>query len=178
MTVNKKLVVIIGPSGCGKSTLAKELVGRFNVNLIPIFTERPKRSPDESSPEHKFLDKNQMDQVIENEEYLFCRRAFGLQYRYAIPRFRLDDGKLNIMLLREDYIEGLKKYFSDIIVVQIEAPFEFAKNNLLKRSGEVGDRLDRFQEEVDKGRQFADMVFVNDTTVDELVDKVHSSLIA
>jgi hypothetical protein len=64
-------------------------------------------------------------------------------------------------------------------VYQIEDRPERARQRILLRGSaaiELRARLDRYAEEVDAGRAFADRVFTNDATVPELADALAAAL--
>ncbi len=104
----------------------------------------------------------------------------GLPYRYALPRLELtDDGPVDTIMARAPFVDALRQYFPYQVVYQIEDTPQHAKARLLERGcdpSELVARLGCYAEEARAGRALAQRVFINDASLDDLVDAVTKKL--
>ena len=65
------LVVVSGPSGCGKGTICKELLRRNKDIVISISaTTRKPRNGEVEGVNYFFIDKEQFDAMVQNDEFI------------------------------------------------------------------------------------------------------------
>lgn len=158
---------IIGPSGCGKTTILKQLYEDGLVYVNPTYTERPRRKG-EQELEHKFVTAEEFDSLERSDFFIKVIKAFGLDYRYGVPKLKEEKGKVSVVMLRAQLSPLLLKYYPDNVIYQIEAPLAVAREWMENRGdSEVGTRMDGFDKEIKQGREFANRIFINkgDSTV-------------
>jgi guanylate kinase len=132
------------------------------VYVNPSYTERPKRSDGEEELEHKFVSSEEFDRLETSDFFIKVIKAFGLDYRYGVPKLREKTGKIPLVMLRVQLVPLLLKYYPNSTIYQIEAPVAVAKEWMKNRSvSEVGTRMDGFEKEIKQGREYADRVFIN-----------------
>lgn len=171
-----KVLCIIGPSGSGKSVVVQELSRLGIVSVSPTYTDRPKRA-NETELEHKFVSSEKFDQLASQNTFIETAQLFGLKYRYGLPPVASQKGKVSIVMLRAPLINRMRAIYPDIVVYQIEAPFEIVTKRLKNRAEpNIGSRLTDYEKEVSLGRSIADRVFINDGTISDLANKIAADL--
>ena len=177
----RPLLIIIGPSASGKSTAVRELHQRRVVHVHPTWTTRPRR-PDESTGalEHTFITDARFDELEAAGFFLGTVALPGLPFRYALPRVTLgDDGPIHTVMARAPFIDLFAPYFPDRLVYEIDDTLERARERLVAR-GVTNTRSKRAWSAIGpKSKpavQIASRCFVNDGTLDELVEKVAAAL--
>lgn len=106
MALRPLLAVLSGPSGVGKDTVLDGLRTRGLPLYIPITaTTRPPREGERHEVNHFFVDDEEFDRLIRDDELLEWAEVYG--NRYGVPRSQvreaLSEGK--IVLARTD-IQG------------------------------------------------------------------------
>lgn len=176
-----KLLVIIGPSGAGKSSVVKLLHDRGVVVVTPSWTTRPPR-PDEADGalEHRFVDETAFTDKAETGYFLEARQLFGLPYWYGLPKIeKAAAGQVPTVMLRASLLPLLDTYYSNYMVYQIEDELGKIERRLRERQAaghEPGSRLKGYQEEIAAGRERADRVFVNDSSLETLAGRIAAAL--
>jgi guanylate kinase len=180
-TTVRPVVVVIGPSGSGKSSVVRELERRDVLRVHPTWTTRPRR-PDEAdgSLEHRFVSEAEFDQLRVEGFFQDTGTLFGLPHRYGLPPLRVSPtGPFDAVMLRAPFVERFSKLVPHRLVYQIRDDIERARCRLVARGvgpRELAARLDDNRREIAAGRRVADRVFVNDRTLDALVDAVAVAL--
>jgi len=170
------VLAFLGPSGSGKSSVVRALSQAGAVDVTPTWTTRPRR-PDEQAGavEHHFASEEEFNAREQAGFFLEVVRLFGLSYRYGLPAVASpDDGPAAAIMVRAPLAPLLDRHFPDAVVYQIEDSYERARARVLARTppAELGTRLDDHEQERLLGRRLATRVFVNDTTVADLVASV------
>ena len=172
------VLVVIGPSGSGKSTVVRALADRGRLRVHPTWTTRPRR-PDErtGSAEHRFVDDVRFDQLRDRGFFLDTVELFGLPHRYGLPPIRrLDDCRVDTVMLRAPLVDRFRAVVPDpSVVVQIEADPAQLERRLRHRATDAVDvaaRLADNEREAVLGRAVADLVVVNEGSIDHLVDRL------
>jgi guanylate kinase len=178
-----RILVIIGPSGAGKSSLAKVLQDRRLIRLTPSWTTRSPRMDERSgSIEHVFVSDAEFGSKVDDAFFLEEVELFGLSYRYGLPAVEVgpfENNEVPTIMLRAPLLSLLSKHYKNYITYQIEDSYERISGRLRERAvmgEEQGQRLEVYDKEVHAGRQFASRVFVNDTSIEELADRVMSAI--
>ncbi len=174
-----RILVVLGPSGSGKSTLVRELRRRGLVVVTPTWTTRPRRRDEaDGSVEHRFVDAAGFEECRQAGVFLETARLFGLPYAYGMPVLELPaPGRVPGLIARAPVMPLVARHYPDHVAYQIEDGYARVRERLARRTGaEVGTRLDGYDEERRSGRAYADRVFVNSSSVRELVDAVAAAL--
>lgn len=168
-----KVLCFIGPSGSGKSAVVNELNRLGIITLNPSCTDRPIRN-DEIGSEHVFLTKTEFDRLESNNEFLEVVKPFNLTYRYGLSTIQRVGRTVPTVVIRAKFIPLMLKYYPDLVIYQIEAPFEFSGEQVMKRGdNDTGTRLKDFESETDEGRAIAYRVFKNNgNKLNQLVEEI------
>lgn len=174
-SMRQQPIVICGPSGSGKSTLLKRLLteNKDKLAFTISHTTRKPRKGEENGREYYFVDRDEMERMIKNNEFMehteFSGNLYGTS-KMAVQN-ALKTGKLFIL---EVDIEGVKA-LSDF--EGFKPQFVFIKppskqlliERLSKRGTESKEALRRRLERADDELKFAengsvqfDLILVND----------------
>ena len=171
---SRKVLIIIGPSGSGKSTIVTNLVKRGRLSLTPTWTTRPRRHYETGERfDHLFVNDQEFDAQLESGYFYETVTLFGLPYRYGLPFIDFDTVQgVPTIMLRSFLLHLTHAHIDEYSVYQIERPYESTESHMSLREetdGEIGDRLDRYDQEVQQGRKQADRIIVNDDTIETAV---------
>lgn len=183
------VLVVIGPSGSGKSSVVRALAARGVLRVHPTWTTRPRRAGERgrgACVEHRFVSDAEFDRLCRHGYFADVVRPFGLPYRYGLPAVRPSrSGPVDAVMLRAPFVERFEALVvgaptsSRPLVYQIEDTGEHTVDRLVARrtgSDDVAARLRDNEVERTAGQRIAHRVFVNDGSLDELVDAVSTAL--
>lgn len=131
----KNLYLIVGHSGSGKSTVANELSRRYGYITLASYTDRPKRSEDETG--HVFVTTEEFNNLGEMLAYTMFNG-----HQYGATQELVDHSDL--YLIDPDGIRFMKeRYHSDrpVRIIGLSVP----KDELVKRMRARGDSMDMIQ---------------------------------
>ena len=74
------MIVLSSPSGAGKTTLVKMLSGVDNFDISISHTTRQPRSDEISNKDYFFVNENEFERLIKNEEFLEYAKVFNNFY--------------------------------------------------------------------------------------------------
>ena len=165
---------MLGPSGSGKSTVVRELHRRGVIDVTPSWTTRPRRDDElHGSIEHRFVDDEEFTTRQDAGYFLEVVQMFGLPFRYGLPAVEAPaDGRVPAIMVRAPLMPLVDRHFPGHVAYHIEDDYQRAQERLVRRAGELGTRLDGFEEECRVGREAAHRIFVNEGSVGDLVDAV------
>ena len=178
------LTVVSGFSGAGKGTVMKRLIQKYDDYALSIsVTTRKPREGERDGIEYFFKTKEEVETMIENDEFLEYARY--VDNYYGTPPFYVEEmrakGK-NVIL--EIEIKGdmqIKAKNPEAVLVFVTPPsFEELRNRLVGRGTETADviesRLRRASEEAE-GMPSYDYILVNDQ-VEDCVDRLHQIILS
>lgn len=178
------LTVVSGFSGAGKGTVMKRLIQKYDDYALSIsVTTRNPREGERDGIEYFFKTKEEVETMIENDEFLEYARY--VDNYYGTPRFYVEEmlakGK-NVIL--EIEIQGAMQIIAknpEAVLVFVTPPsFEELRNRLVGRGTETADviesRLRRASEEAE-GMPSYDYILVNDQ-VEDCVDRLHQIILS
>ena len=152
------LVILSGVAGAGKDTIKKELIKRMeSVESLPSITSRSMRPGDVDGGTYIFVNKEQFEEMIENEE-LYEYDVHHNQY-YGTSRKLLNEkinsGKIivkDIDVNGTEHLKDLLKNDTKVVTIFLRVPKEELevrlKNRIDKPSpAEIKLRLNRFDYE-------------------------------
>jgi guanylate kinase len=177
----RPLFIVIGPSASGKSTAVRRLHERGVVHVHPTWTTRPRRHDESAgSLEHRFVNDSFFDELETADFFLGTVTLPGLPYRYALPKVTVSDhGPIHTVMARAPFLDLFAPHFADSLVYEIDDTLDRARQRLVERGSdatEIEARLAGHRAEVEAGRELASRCFVNDGTLDELVDAIAAAL--
>ncbi len=178
------LTVVSGFSGAGKGTVMKRLIQKYDDYALSIsVTTRKPREGERDGIEYFFKTKEEVETMIENDEFLEYARY--VDNYYGKPRFYVEEmlakGKNVILEIEIQGAMQIKAKNPEAVLVFVTPPsFEELRNRLVGRGTETADviesRLRRASEEAE-GMPSYDYILVNDQ-VEDCVDRLHQIILS
>ena len=178
------LTVVSGFSGAGKGTVMKRLIQKYDDYALSIsVTTRKPREGERDGIEYFFKTKEEVETMIENDEFLEYARY--VDNYYGTPRFYVEEmlakGKNVILEIEIQGAMQIKAKNPEAVLVFVTPPsFEELCNRLVGRGTETADviesRLRRASEEAE-GMPSYDYILVNDQ-VEDCVDRLHQIILS
>lgn len=178
------LTVVSGFSGAGKGTVMKRLIQKYDDYALSIsVTTRKPREGERDGIEYFFKTKEEVETMIENDEFLEYARY--VDNYYGTPRFYVEEmlakGKNVILEIEIQGAMQIKAKNPEAVLVFVTPPsFEELRNRLVGRGTENADviesRLRRASEEAE-GMPSYDYILVNDQ-VEDCVDRLHQIILS
>ena len=178
------LTVVSGFSGAGKGTVMKRLIQKYDDYALSIsVTTRKPREGERDGIEYFFKTKEEVESMIENDEFLEYARY--VDNYYGTPRFYVEEmlakGKNVILEIEIQGAMQIKSKNPEAVLVFVTPPsFEELRNRLVGRGTETADviesRLRRASEEAE-GMPSYDYILVNDQ-VEDCVDRLHQIILS
>jgi len=178
------MIVLSSPSGAGKTTLVKMLSEIDNFEISISHTTRQPRSDETSDKDYFFINKDEFERLIKNEEFLEYAKVFNNFYGTTRTPVidKLDKGKnvlFDIDWQGADQIKN-KKLDYKLITFFILPPskeelFERLSNRDMKDKLIVEERMKQFERDVLHWINY-DYVVINDnlkkcfTKINNLID--------
>jgi len=181
MAFPSRFLIVIGPSGAGKSSVVRELHRRDTVLPHPTWTTRPPRHDEpDGSLEHRFVSDGGFDALLRAGFFSQTGAITGLPHRYGLPAFvPHDEGPLDTVILRAPYVEQLTRLVPGAVVYQIQDRRDRVARRLRARRCPPAELASRVRDNIAEscsGATVADRTFVNDGSLEELVDTVTDAL--
>ena len=152
------LVILSGVSGAGKNTIKEALIKRMErVDSLPSYTSRAKREGDIEGKDYIFVNKEEFEKMIENEE-LYEYDVHHNEY-YGTSRKLLNEkmrsGKIIVKDIDVNGTEHLKELLGQdtkVVTIFLRVPKEELRHRLENRIDkpnpqEIILRLNRFDYE-------------------------------
>ena len=166
-----KCIILSAPSGSGKTTLAKHLLSFKELNLVFSIsaTTREKRIGEIPDKDYYFIDKNEFEEKILNEEFIEYEEVYNGIF-YGSLKNKVENLLKNYNVLFDIDVEGgikLKKVFKDdALSIFIKPPsLESLKKRLIKRNKDskksISKRLIKSKHEIIRANKF-DKILIND----------------
>ena len=178
------LTGVSGFSGAGKGTVMKRLIQKYDDYALSIsVTTRKPREGERDGIEYFFKTKEEVETMIENDEFLEYARY--VDNYYGTPRFYVEEmlakGKNVILEIEIQGAMQIKAKNPEAVLVFVTPPsFEELRNRLVGRGTETADviesRLRRASEEAE-GMSSYDYILVNDQ-VEDCVDRLHQIILS
>ena len=178
------LTVVSGFSGAGKGTVMKRLIQKYDDYALSIsVTTRTPREGERDGIEYFFKTKEEVESMIENDEFLEYARY--VDNYYGTPRFYVEEmlakGKNVILEIEIQGAMQIKAKNQEAVLIFVTPPsFEELRNRLVGRGTETADviesRLKRASEEAE-GMPSYDYILVNDQ-VEDCVDRLHQIILS
>ena len=178
------LTFVSGFSGAGKGTVMKRLIQKYDDYALSIsVTTRNPREGERDGIEYFFKTKEEVESMIENDEFLEYARY--VDNYYGTPRFYVEEmlakGKNVILEIEIQGAMQIKAKNPEAVLVFVTPPsFEELRNRLVGRGTETADviesRLRRASEEAE-GMLSYDYILVNDQ-VEDCVDRLHQIILS
>ncbi len=166
-----KSIILSAPSGSGKTTLAKHLLSFKELNLVFSIsaTTREKRIGEIPDKDYYFIDKNEFEEKILNEEFIEYEEVYNGIF-YGSLKNKVENLLKNYNVVFDIDVEGgikLKKVFKDdALSIFVKPPsLESLKKRLIKRNKDskksISKRLIKSKHELIRANKF-DKILIND----------------
>lgn len=180
-----ELIIISGTTCAGKDTVVKSLLKKSsNITKSISYTSRPIRSGEKNGKDYYFVDKEEFERKIENDDFLeYACVQYGAYY--GTPKKEvidlLNEGKDVILVIDVQGAQIIKEKYPETLLIFIMAPsMKEVKKRIIARGGETKTQIiERFKlayNEINEVNKY-NYVVVNDD-LDSCVEKVKSIIIS
>jgi guanylate kinase len=166
------VIIVSGPSGSGKSTLVEKILELPRTMLSVSCTTRPPRKTESTAKWYNFVSEQEFECMVKRGDFLEYAQVFGKHW-YGSPKNWLERAReKQFDLVLEIDVQGaaqVRKYLPSAIAILIVPP---SREELEKRirarnqdsDEEIGRRLDRARQELEKYRDYQYMVINDEQT--------------
>ena len=180
-----ELIIISGTTCAGKDTVVKSLLKKnSNITKSISYTSRPIRNGEKNGKDYYFVDKEEFERKIENDDFLeYACVQYGAYY--GTPKQEvidlLNQGKDVILVIDVQGAQIIKEKYPETLLIFIMAPsMKEVKKRIIARGGETKTQIiERFKvayNEINEVNKY-NYVVVNDD-LDTCVEKVKSIIIS
>ena len=179
---NPLMVVVSGPSGVGKDTLLErmeELHSGLNFHFVVTATTREPRADEADGVNHHFLNRDQFQDMIRNDELLEWAEVYGNYY--GVPKAQVTDALAagKHVLCRVD-VQGaarIRTLAPEALFVFVLPPDKDALRWRLMERGQDSEesierRLKAAKGEIEQASRFDEQLINHDGRLDEIVEEL------
>ena len=174
------VVVISGPSGVGKDVLIEGMAGRgLDYHFTVTATTRAPRPGEEEGINHHFLDVDEFERAIRDDELLEWARVYGNYY--GVPKQQVRDAlsRGKHVIIRVD-LQGalrIKELAPEVLMIFIHPPNMEVLRERLERRGvnseaDIATRLDSAATEIEQSVAFDRQVVNREGKLESAVEEV------
>ncbi|WP_457744964.1 guanylate kinase [Sulfurimonas sp.] len=168
--INGAVLVLSGPSGAGKSSLIAKIIDDIGDTYFSISTTtRPIREGEQDGVDYYFVDKEEFEKEVEEEQFLEHALVHGNYYGTSLRAVKkaLSEGKLIIFDIDVQGNNAIKNRLGDITTSVFISPPTLSelKRRLEKRSTDsqevINRRVDMAKREIQRVSEY-EYLLVND----------------
>ena len=173
------MIIVSAPSGAGKTTIVKELLqAKFKLEFSVSATSRPKRTHEIHGKDYHFIDVNEFQNKISNQDFVEWEQVYENRY-YGTLKSEVERiwSKGNNVIFDVDVQGGInikKLYKEKALSIFIKPPsIEELKSRLQNRSTDSQKdsdvRIEKAESEMTFTKDF-DIVIINDILENAVAD--------
>ena len=174
------VVVISGPSGVGKDVLIEGMAGRgLDYHFTVTATTRAPRPGEEEGINHHFLDVDEFERAIRDDDLLEWARVYGNYYGVPKQQVRdaLSQGKHVIIRVDLQGALRIKELAPEALMIFIHPPNMEVLRERLERRGvnseaDIATRLDSAAAEIEQSVAFDRQVVNREGKLESAVEEV------
>ena len=164
------IVILSSPSGAGKTTLVKKISQENNFKISISHTTRKPRTNETNGKDHYFINKEEFNNLIKNQEFLEYAKVFENYYGSLKNKVleNLNKGENVIFDIDWQGTEQIKeqKLNYKLITFFILPPsktelFKRLKNRDMKDKNIIEERMEQFNEDINQWENY-NFVVIND----------------
>ena len=164
------MIILSSPSGAGKTTLTKKISAKDNFTVSISHTTRPPRTNEINGKDYIFVDKDDFNQLIKNNQFLEHAEVFKNFYGSGKEKVyeELNNGKNVVFDIDWQGTEQIKKKKLNykLITFFILPPskkvlLDRLKKRDLKDEKIVNERMKQFEKDLQQWKNY-DYVVIND----------------
>jgi len=156
-----KIIVIVAPSGAGKTTIAQRLLKEYpQIKFSVSATTRPPRKGETDGQDYYFLDEDEFDQKVDDNQFLEWEFYSGNKYgtlRSEVDKL-VESGYFPLLDIEvKGALNVQKLYNSGVVSIFIEPPsMDELANRLSNRGSETDKSLSKRLERAEMEMKYAD----------------------
>ncbi len=177
--INGAILVLSGPSGAGKSSLIAKIIDDIGETYFSISTTtRPMRKGEQEGVDYYFVDKEEFEKEVEEEQFLEHALVHGNYYGTSLKPVKkaLTEGKLVIFDIDVQGNSAIQHRLGDITTSVFISPPTLSelKRRLEKRSTDsqevIERRVNMAKREIQRVSEY-DYLLINDN-LDDAAEKL------
>ena len=156
-----KVIVIVAPSGAGKTTIAQRLLKEYpQIKFSVSATTRPPRKGETDGQDYYFLDEDEFDQKVDDNQFLEWEFYSGNKYgtlRSEVDKL-VESGYFPLLDIEvKGALNVQKLYNSGVVSIFIEPPsMDELANRLSNRGSETDKSLSKRLKRAEMEMKYAD----------------------
>ena len=156
-----KIIVIVAPSGAGKTTIAQRLLKEYpQIKFSVSATTRPPRKGETDGQDYYFLDEDEFDRKVDDNQFLEWEFYSGNKYgtlRSEVDKL-VESGYFPLLDIEvKGALNVQKLYNSGVVSIFIEPPsMDELANRLSNRGSETDKSLSKRLERAEMEMKYAD----------------------
>lgn len=172
---NNIIVALVGESASGKDSVGRVLANQYGYKYVVSTTTRPMRSNERNHVDYHFIDEDEFQQLVDNDELVEYRYYDTIEnskpsrWHYGIERKEIDlaDGSYIAVVDLKGLKDLQKEYGNRVISIYIKTPEELRRLRAIARDRNFED--EEFQRRLEDDKvKFANVY----DAVDEIVENI------
>ena len=174
------IIVLSSPSGAGKTTLVKKIAEEKKFKISISYTTRKPRTNEVNGKDYFFIEENEFENLIKNQEFLEHAKVFENYYGSSKSQVleHLKKGESVIFDIDWQGTEQIKNQKLNYTLITFfilppskEELFKRLKNRDMKDKNIVDERMKQFNEDINHWKNY-DFVVINDN-----LDKCYKEIV-